>query len=1412
MDKILDLRKTKVNVPLPNLLDVQIKSYEKFLSEGIHDILSKIFPVDTKNIRVEFVSHTVGDLPKPPEYFEKAGISYDEYCIRTNRTYEVPIKATFRLIYKNTGEVKEGEVYLADVPKMLPDGTFIINGKKRVVVQQLIRSPGIYFQTEKDVETGFMNYIVTIIPDRGNWMEVEVGKDNVIYIRLKKGMKKLPITVVLKAIGFKNNEEILENFYREMSVDVLTTSPFSYDVILGKKLLEDVKNSEGKVILKKGTILDEDSFEKLREENILRTTLRVEGYDYWIEQTLKKDKTNNSDEAKVEIYKIFHPKERVTQEAADELVRNILMDPKRNEYYPVSRYKINKKFNANRTDHILTRDDFVDMISHLLKVREGIEKEDDIDSLANRRIRTVGELIAEEFEKGALKVQRSVKEAISIRKPEEITVPSIFGNKAITGQLRQFFGVSQLSQFMEETNPLASLTHKRRLTSLGAGGLHRKRAGIEVRDVHSSHYGRICPIETPEGQNIGLINSPTVFASVNEYGFLTTPYRKVVDGVVTDEIVYLTADEEEKYVIAQANTELDKDGRIIPELVVARRRTESGEILPQLVSKDAVQLMDVSPQQIISPSASLIPFLEHDDANRALMGCNMQRQAVPLLDPDLPRVSTGYESKVAVDDMDLPLSPFDGIVSYVDGNEVHIVPKDAKTQDVSVYREASDLKQSLLNRIKSKEIILLDIKPENEEYYKLVGEKITPQIVDKLISHGVENISIIELEKIQKFPIVNLFEKERNDELLGLTAKETVTNKKGKALIEEGQKITDTKLNRLFEQAGVNQIKVEVDNNVVEKPIFNLTLTATGKNIIGKSLFGTLTNTKRTIKFEEEITEELLRDLYDKGVTDVLVFSPQEVETFSLGKINEDILDKIVAKDYKNEKGEVIVKEGDILNYEKLRSLAEAGINKIKVKESVAIKLRKFKRTNQDTCRNERPIVKKGDIVKKGQPLADGYATKNGEIALGINVLIAYLSWYGYNYQDAIVISRRLVSDDKLTSIHIKEYTVEVHETDQGPEELTPDIRDVRKEALRFLDERGIVKVGSKVKPGDVLVGKVTPFPEEEESNEAKIWRSLWSNRNSNLKNSSFVVPPGEGGVVIDVQVYSREEGYELTKNALKVIKIFVAKKRKIIVGDKLAGRHGNKGVVSKIVPEEDLPYLEDGTTIDVIVSPLGVPSRMNIGQILEANLGIAARSLNVRVITPSFVGATEKEVRSLLKKANLDESGQMTVYDGRTGKPFEYKVTVGEAYFLKLNHLAEDKIHARAVGKYTLITQQPVGGKAQFGGQRLGEMEVWALEAYGAANLLHEMLTIKSDDLEGRKRAYDAISKGVTIFETGIPESFNVLQRTLRGLAIDLKVLPSRKEEKKIKEPIMPKINTSVSLKSTIKIAKEELDEGSSN
>ncbi|MGC9124754.1 MAG: hypothetical protein ACP5GW_01365, partial [Caldisericaceae bacterium] len=772
MENLRDFTKTKVTLPLPNLLDVQVKSFDKFLNEGIGNILDKIFPIDTKNIAVEYISYSV-DKP----------IRNVEDCFRVGATYEARVNARFRMIFKNTGEIKEQEVYVADLPMMLNDGSFVINGRKRVVVQQLIRSPGIFFQSSKDPDTSVINYVVTIIPDRGNWMEIEVGRDNVLYARLKKKMRKIPLTVALKAVGFKSNEEIISTFQRPMTVEVLTTSPFSYELALNKQLLEDLKTSSGKLIANKGDVFTEEVIKKLVEAGIDKVSVKVFGVDYWVEQTLKKDRTNNRDEAIVEIYKIFHPRERVTIDAARELVDGLLSDPTRNEYFPVSRYKINKKFGRDSSDKILTKEDYTDTLNYLLDIREGIRKEDDIDSLSNRRIRTVGELVAEEFERGIAKVHRNAKDRISISKPEDVKLSEVISAKAISGQLRQFFGASQLSQFMEETNPLAALTHKRRLSSLGAGGLHRNRAGVEVRDVHSSHYSRICPIETPEGQNIGLINSLTTYASVNEYGFITAPYRKVKNGVVKEEYVSLTADEEENYIIAQADTPVDKKGHIVNDYVIARERTESGEILPRLVHKDKVHLMDITPQQVISASASLIPFLDHDDGNRALMGCNMQRQSVPLLEPDLPRVSTGMEKRVAIDNMDLPFAEEDGIVSYVSSSEVRIVPDDAEEEVFSVYREAKDLKANLLNRIKQKEIVLFDFKPEIEEYSKFIGERLTSSLIDKLISKGIEEISIIEAEKIQKFSITSCFGPEKNELLLGETAAEDVVTKKNKVLV-----------------------------------------------------------------------------------------------------------------------------------------------------------------------------------------------------------------------------------------------------------------------------------------------------------------------------------------------------------------------------------------------------------------------------------------------------------------------------------------------------------------------------------------------------------------------------------------------------------------------------------------------------
>jgi DNA-directed RNA polymerase beta subunit len=1397
MEKVIDFTRTRPARDIPDLLGIQRESYKEFLDKKMGDILEKLFPIETKKIKLEYMGYHVGEP-----------VRSIEDCLRVGSTYEARVTARFRLIYLDTGEMKEQEVYLADVPLMTPEGCFIINGRKRVVVEQLIRSPGVFFQTEKDKATGILNYVVTIIPDRGNWMDMEVGKDNVIYVRLKKKLKKLPLTLVLKVIGFKDNEEIKQHFQRNMTLNILTTSTFSYDFALGKILIENILDEEGKIVAKKGEEFTEEIAEKLRSKGIEKITVKVKGIDYWIEQTLKRDRTEKPEEAMIEIYKVLHPKERPTLEAAEQLVHTLLKDPMRNEYSPVARYKINKKFNRKSKSRVLEKQDFIDIINYLIDIREGLKQTDDIDNLSNRRVRTVGELIAEEFERGVVRVQRSARDRITITQKENLKLSDIISARTISGQLRQFSGTNQLSQFMEETNPLASLAHKRRLSSLGPGGLHRKRAGIEVRDIHYSHYSRICPIETPEGQNIGLINSLATYARVNEYGFITAPYRIVKKGRVTNEIVELTADEEEKYIIAQANTEVDKRGEIKEDFVIARERSESGEILPRLVPKEKVDLMDIVPQQVIGVSASLIPFLDHDDANRALMGCNMQRQAVPLLNPDAPRVATGIEKRIPIDNLDVPVAQENGIVSYVSGSEIHIVPDNAKTESVSVYREAHDLRVNLQNKIKQKEILLFGFEPIVKAYEKYIGEKLAPTTLDKLISRGIENISIIQADKLQKFPIMSCFELEKNEALIGKISADTILSKRGKPVIEAGQKISDTKLNRLF-NSKVKEIKIRENEEIISEPVFSIALTAVGKNIIGKGLFATYTNTKRNVEITYPITENLLKGLYEKGITDLVIYYPSEVETFSLGKLNTDVIDRVSAKDYAVKSGKkkvVVVKNGEIIDWQKLRTLAESGVKKVELRKEKVYKLKKFVRTNQDTCRNERPLVHKGQRVKSGDPIADGYSTKNAELALGINVLVAYVPWYGYNYQDAVIVSRRLVSEDRLTSIHVKEYNVEVHDTEHGPEELTPDPPDVSREAKRFLDENGIVKIGSKVKSGDILVGKTTPFPEEEETSEARLFRNLFNNRAGNIKNSSFKVPPGEGGIVIGVNVFSQEEGYELTKNVRKLIKIFIAKKRKIIVGDKVSGRHGNKGVISKILPEEDLPYLDDGTMVDVILSPLSVPSRMNIGQILETNIGLAARKLNVKVITPAFNGATEKDVKKLLKKSGLPESGQFTMYDGRTGKPFDYPVTLGESYLLKLNHLAEDKLHARSVGKYTLITQQPVGGKAQFGGQRLGEMEVWALEAYGAANLLQEMLTIKSDDLEGRKRTYEQISKGNTVLEMGIPESFNVLQRELRGLVLDLRVLPERKKEVPKEEKF------SIIKKKPELIIKEETDDGKRN
>jgi len=1107
---------------LPYLIEIQKRSYEWFLKEGLREVLLEFSPIEdfTGNLVLEFVDYYLENNPK---------YSVDE-CKERDVTYAVPMKVKVRLVNKETGEVKEQDVFMGDFPLMTENGTFIINGAERVIVSQLVRSPGVYFDRQID-KNGRALHSATLIPNRGAWLEMETDSNEVIYVRVDR-TRKIPVTVLLRAIGFGSNAQILE-------------------------------------------LLGED-------EKILRT--------------LEKDNTENQDEALLEIYKRLRPGEPPTIENARALLESLFFDPKRYDLANVGRYKFNKKLRlrgrivgkiaaediinpktgeivvkkgekisrktaelleklkinevkllieeekvvkviANgyseedgedvfRKERYITPLDIAASINYLLNLSYGIGDIDDIDHLGNRRVRSVGELLQNQFRIGLARMERVIKERMTIQDVDAITPQGLINIRPLVAAIKEFFGSSQLSQFMDQTNPLAELTHKRRLSALGPGGLSRERAGFEVRDVHHSHYGRMCPIETPEGPNIGLISSLSTYARVNEYGFIETPYRKVDKerGVVTNEIEYLTADEEEEFIIAQANVPLDEEGRFKQKRVTARFRDDI-----VVVPAEEVDYMDVSPKQLVSVATALIPFLEHDDANRALMGSNMQRQAVPLITTEAPLVGTGIEWKAAVD------------------SGVMIIAKNS----------------GVVERVTAREIVI------------------------------------------------------RRDSDKGL-------------------------------------------------------------------------------------------DVY---------------------------------------------------------------------------KVHKFIRSNQGTCINQRPIVKKGDWVNAGQPIADGPSTDQGELALGKNVLVAFMPWEGYNYEDAILISERLVKDDVFTSIHIEQYEAEARDTKLGPEEITRDIPNVGEEALKDLDERGIIRIGAEVRAGDILVGKVTPKGETELTAEERLLRAIFGEKAREVRDTSLRVPHGEYGIVVDVKVFSRENGDELPPGVNQLVRVYIAQKRKISEGDKMAGRHGNKGVISRIMPVEDMPFLPDGTPIDIVLNPLGVPSRMNIGQVLETHLGWAAKALGWHVATPVFDGASEEEIFELLKKAGLPEDGKIELRDGRTGEFFDRKVTVGYMYMLKLAHLVDDKIHARSTGPYSLVTQQPLGGKAQFGGQRFGEMEVWALEAYGASYTLQELLTVKSDDVMGRVKTYEAIVKGENVPEPGIPESFKVLIKELQSLCLDVKILSEDEKEIVLKD-----------------------------
>ncbi len=1164
---------------MPNLLEIQKKSYQWFLETGLREVFRDVAAISdySGNLELTFIDYSMTDSPK---------YSIEE-CQARDATYAAPLKVRVRLRNKETEEIKEQEIFMGDFPIMTPGGTFVINGAERVIVSQIIRSPGMYYDKKTD-KTLTTVYSATSIPYRGAWLEYETDTQDVFYVRIDKN-RKIPVTWLLKAIGATWEDR-----------------PWSHSYILA------------------GTG-GSSTAEQLKE---------IFGEDERLTATLDRDTCKNREEALLEIYKRLRPGDPPTVESSETLLMNLFFDPRRYDLGNVGRYKFNKKMALAKriagqilarpavdprtgeiladaeetltlekaeaiqnsglnevwiTDHVgkevkvfsngmvriedylpdcsdelktlfkekvrliilreimdscegeeleevlreraddlapkhIIPDDILASVNYLNCLAHGIGDIDDIDHLGNRRMRSVGELLQNQFRVGFSRMERVIRERMTLQDLDIVTPQSLINIRPVTAAIKEFFGSSPLSQFMDQTNPLAELTHKRRMSALGPGGLSRERANFDVRDVHYSHYGRMCPIETPEGPNIGLISYLASYARVNEYGFLVAPFRKVEKGTcrVTDEVRYMTADVEDEFIVAQATEPLDENGCLANKRITCRHRDEIIE-----VDRERVDYIDISPRIMVSVASAMIPFLENDDANRALMGANMQRQAVPLMVTEAPIVATGIEHKCAVDSGVVVMAEGEGIVTYVSADEVRV--------------------------------------------------------------------------------------------------------------------------------------------------------------------------------------------RYDAG----------ELKTY---------------------------------------------------------KLRKFARSNQGTCSNQRPVVMVGERVTADTVLADGPATSQGEISLGKNILVGFMSWEGYNYEDAVLLNERLVQDDVFTSIHIEEHEIDSRDTKLGPEEITRDIPGVGEDALKYLDERGIITVGAEVHAGDILVGKVTPKGETDLTAEERLLRAIFGEKAREVRDTSMKVPHGESGIVVDVKVFTREQGDELSPGVNMVVRCYIAQKRKISVGDKMAGRHGNKGVVSRILPREDMPYLPDGTPLDIVLNPLGVPSRMNIGQVLEVHLGYAAHQLGWKVATPIFNGANETEIMDLLEGSGLRRDGKSVLYDGRTGRPFDNPVTVGYVYFLKLHHLVDDKIHARSTGPYSLVTQQPLGGKAQFGGQRFGEMEVWALEAYGAAYTLQEILTVKSDDVTGRVRTYEAIVKGQNVPNPGVPEAFKVLVKELQSLCLDVRVLDEKGEEIELK------------------------------
>ncbi len=1123
---------------LPNLIDIQLSSYESFLQkekldnkeplaeQGLQEVFNSTFPIESPN----------GDMLLEYEYYEldEANIKFNELeCKQKGLTYAVPLKARINLIFQQTGEIRQKDIYMGDIPLMTDRGTFVINGAERVVVSQIHRSPGVIFCHDKGV------YSSRIIPYRGSWLEFEIDqKKELIYAKIDR-KKRILGTIFLRALGYNTREEIIRAFYDVEKISINDSAEIK-ESLVGKVLADavfakDLESGEEKRIYRAGeklhphdvdelilhgvteiTVIKFDSESSLDSQMIINCFERED-----IRFTKEGSEEPTKEDAISAVYAVLMPGEPITVEAAEKDLTSMFFSFRRYDLGRVGRYKLNKKFNYETPfeDHTLVKEDIIATMKFLIKVYVGTENTDDIDHMGNRRIRSVGELMTNQLKTAFSRMERIAKERMGLKETETMKPQDLISIKPIVASIKEFFGSSQLSQFMDQVNPLAELTHKRRLNALGPGGLSRDRAGLEVRDVHYTHYGRMCPIETPEGPNIGLIVSLAIYAHVNEYGFLEAPYRKVVNGKATKEVDYLTAMDEDKYYIGQVSVDMKEDGSFSTDQIPVRNRGDYSSRNPE-----DVQYMDVSPKQVISVSAALIPFLEHDDANRALMGCNMQRQAVPLLFPEPPRVGTGMEAKCAYDSGVLIKAKRAGEVVWVTSEQIKVKPNNAKDDD------------------------------------------------------------------------------------------------------------------------------------------------------------------------------------------DIDVYT-----------------------------------------------------------------MLKYQRTNQDTCYHQRPVVQLGQKVEKGTVLADGPATFNGELALGRNIMVGFVPWNGYNYEDAVLISQRVVKEDMYTSIHIKEFTTEIRETKLGPEKITRDIPNTSEKTLDNLDAEGIIRIGAKVRSGDILVGKVTPKSETETTPEFKLLNSIFGEKAKEVRDSSLKLPHGIEGTVIDIQRLKRTEGDDLNPGVDEVVKVLIATKRKLREGDKMAGRHGNKGVVARILPVEDMPYLDDGTPLDICLNPLGVPSRMNIGQIMESELGLAGLYLDEWYESPVFQSPSNEQIEQKLVQAGFSPDSKAILHDGRTGEPFQNAVFVGVIYYLKLHHLVDDKMHARSTGPYSLVTQQPLGGKAQFGGQRLGEMEVWALEAYGAANTLQELLTIKSDDMTGRSKIYESIVKGEPSTAAGVPEAFNVLVQELRGLALDFTIYDAK-------------------------------------